>query len=201
MNVRLLHRDRDLDLEAAPPAHHDDLVNDLGLDRLFAAMAADDAFLDDVARRVLLSWLRKPEEIAYRQEVLRDCVAHPGIVRELYAVAVEAVAAERGGHRGLLRDSPESTVARSREVLVLFLDRLRRLRAIADGHGAGFASEGFTRLFGMLAAELDDRYLAGATALLRELELDRGALFSARLGAGNRGVDLVLRRPHPQRWW
>jgi len=59
------------------------------------------------------------EGVQYRQHVLADCIAQSGVVRDLYDVAVEAIAAERRAFRFLLRDSPDTILSRSRQVMGL----------------------------------------------------------------------------------
>jgi MutS domain V len=163
-------------------------------------MAGGDKFLLDVARLGLHSALTSPAEIIYRQHVLADCIARPGVVRDLYDVAVAAITGERHLFGWTLRDSPESILHRARQVMQLYLDMFRRLRGIADANAASFGSEGFTRFFAMLTEELADGYLAEIEAQLGELAFRRGTLISARLGPGAKGTGYVLRRP-PEHGW
>ena len=90
-----MYRDRDFDLQAGLPPHEAALTQDLELDTLFAAMAAGDKFLLEVAQKAVLTSLDEPEAILYRQHVLADCLDRPAIVREMYAIAVEAFECER----------------------------------------------------------------------------------------------------------
>ena len=57
MKVLLMHRDRDFDLKQALPWNEQALTQDLELNTLLHAMAGDDEFLFDVARKALLSGL------------------------------------------------------------------------------------------------------------------------------------------------
>ena len=50
-------------------------------------MAAGDKFLAEVSVDVLLTCLRDPEAIRYRQRVLADCLAQPDVIRQMYEVA------------------------------------------------------------------------------------------------------------------
>lgn len=201
MKVHLLHPDGDLDLKSDLPDHADDLARDLDLATLWDAMAAGDAYLRTIAVRGLLLAPADPATIAYRQAVLADCLNHPPLVRELYALAVEAATGERGFLFGLWRDSPDAVMSRSVRLLDFLAGILRRLREIADVHAASFTSEGFTRFWAMIGKELDDAYLKTVDDHLDELKFRRGTLLSARLGPGNRGRDYVLRRPNqPKRW-
>jgi len=201
MKVCLLYQDHELDLGQPLPAQTADLERDLALDVLFDAMAGGDTFLRDVARKTVLQSLVEPEAIVYRQQVLRDCLAQPGVVREMYAIAVEAITQERKVFLSFLR-SPEIVLGRAIEVIAIFVDLLMRLRKVADTHAVSFSSEGFRRLFAMLQTELDDAYLQRVRDALKALRFRRGVLISARLGAGCKGTAYVLRRPEKgQRGW
>jgi hypothetical protein len=199
MKVFLMHADRDFDLHRELPANEDALTRDLELDTLFSAMAAGDPFLFALAKRAVLCSLDDPQAIVYRQQVLADCLNQPELVRELYALAAEAIRAEKKVWRSTY-GSPSTILHRSVEVMGLFVGFLKRLRAFADAHAAKFTSPGFTRLFGMLTTELDADYFQIIDAHLKELRFRRGVLISARLGKGNKGVDYVLRKPEEQGW-
>jgi DNA mismatch repair ATPase MutS len=192
----LLYRDRDLDLERPPPANAEALKQDLELTTLFDAMARDDEYLRELAEKVFFSSLTDPEAIGYRLAVLGDCLEHPEVVRELYALAVEALDSKRKAQHFWFHDSPDSLLRKSLRILELLAEALKRLREVADEQVPEFRSDGFTRLFAMLQRDLDDEYLRTVDYHRRELEFRRGALISAELGRGNRGTNFVLRKPH-----
>lgn len=200
MKAFLMHRDRDFDLLVEPSPDHDTLTQDLELSRLFAAMALGDTFLFEVARKAVLSSLEDVDAIRYRQEILRDCLEQPAIVREMYDLAVEAVRAEKKVW-GFFSQSPDMILHRSIKVLEMFIRLLTSLRQTAVERGGGFRSEGFSNLFSMLARELDDGYVRALEDHLRELRFGRGVLVSAGLGRGNKGSGYVLRRPRRRGWW
>ena len=199
MRPLLLLPERDLDLDALP-VPDEALVADLGLERLYATMTAGDWFLDSVVRRVVPSPLGSVEEIRYRQASVADAIANPDVVRELYAVAVGAIDAERQVWGGTMRN-PELVLDRSAEVIGLFLDAFRSLRRIQAEHADRFTSPGFLGFFERIASQLDDAWLAEADDHVRRLRV-RTLHVSARLGTGNRGTGYVLhRRPNPIRGW
>jgi len=191
----LMHRDRDFDLEGDLPPNEAALTQDLELDTLLGAMAVGDKFLLKVAKKAVLASLDEPEAILYRQHILADCLERAAIVREMYAIAVEAIEGEKKVWGAIYVRYPEALLRRSVEVLQLFVGLLRRLRRIADEHSARFRSEGFTTLFGMIAKELDDEYLSVVEDHLRRLAFRDGVLMSAGLGKGNHGTQYVLRKP------
>jgi len=201
VKVFLMYPDRDFDPGAALPDNEPDLAADLELDTLLSAMADGDQYLYAIARQGIHAGLASPAEITYRQHVLADCVANPEVARELYDVAVEAIEAERQVFGFLFRDSPDTILQRSRQVMELQMKSLRRLADIAGQHAAAFRSEGFTRFFAMVAGELNDAYFAEIEAHLDELAFRRGTLISARLGKGSKGTGYVLRRHLPERGW
>jgi DNA mismatch repair ATPase MutS len=196
MKANLLYRDLDLDLERSLPANVEALKQDLELTTFFDAMARGDAYLRELVETVFLSSLTDPEAIGYRLAVLGDCLEHPQVARELYALAVEALDSKRKAQHFWFRDSPDSLLWKSLRILELLAEALKRLREVADEQAPEFRSEGFTRLFAMLQRDLDDDYLRTVDHHRRELEFRRGALISAELGRGNRGTSYVLRKPH-----
>jgi len=173
MKVFLMHRERDFDWQRKLPANEQALTQDLGLNLLFEAMALGDRFLSDVAKTVVLSSLKDPEEIVYRQQVLGDCLKQPAIVRAIYEIAVEAIEAEKKVWLGLFSQSPDAILHRSLEVLQLLMGALKKLRHIADEHTGRFESEGFAVFFTMLAKELDDKYFLEIEDHLRQLRFRR----------------------------
>ena len=199
MKVFLMYRDQDFDLAQQLPPNAAALTQDLELHTLFNAMALGDTFLFDVAKTALLASLNDPGAIVYRQHVLADCLDQPAIVRQIYDLAVEALQAERKVW-GFWAKSPDSILAHSVQVVELLVDFLKQLRKIAEEDAGKFGSEGFTRLFAMLAHELDDDYFQTIAGHLRELKFRRGVLITARLGTGNKGTSYVLLRPRALRW-
>jgi DNA mismatch repair ATPase MutS len=195
-----MHADQDLNLERELPPGADDLTKDLELGTLLRAMAAGDQFLFDMALKAVLASLTDPEAIVYRQHVLADCLAQPSVVRQIYDIAVEAVAREKREFFSLLRDSPDTILHRSVRVLEMFVSLLKKLRTIADDHAGDFRSEGFTRFFTMLSKELGDEYFSEVEGHLRELKFRRGVLISAGVGTGSKGIHYVLRRLREQSW-
>jgi hypothetical protein len=199
MKAFLMHPNEDVNLQRELPPHQAALTCDLELETLFTAMAGGDQFLYEVARRAVLSSVKAPETIVYRQQVLTDCLQQPAAVRELYGIAVEALQRERKIW-GVFMNSPDTILHHSIQVLELFVGILRRLRTFADSQAESFRSEGFRRFFAMLANELDDEYSLTVEAHLQELKFRRGVLISAELGKGNKGIRYVLRRAPELSW-
>ena len=114
-------------------------------------MAAGDEFLFETAKRVVLSSLRDPEAIVYRQQVLADCLEHPddGPASSTSSRSRRSRASARSAACGAARPAehdPSPVGAGARAA------RRRPQAPAADRRRAGesFRSEGFTRFFAML---------------------------------------------------
>jgi len=194
MKALPMHRDRDFDLQQELPSNERALMQDLELDTLLRAMARDDAFLFDVARKALLGGLRNDADtILYRQEVLKDCLKNPAVVRGLYELAVEAIEGKKKHWFGVFSRYPGSILHGSIELLQMFMGMLGKLRTVAGQHAGRFRSQGFNVLFAMLEKELSDKYFDSIRNHLTELKFRKGVLVSAGLGEGNEGSDYALR--------
>lgn len=229
MKAHLLYRDRDFDwkwaLQAADeregartgrrysrypdfdprrglPWNAEALTTDLSLTTLFTAMADGDDCIFEVVRKVILESVSGDlETIRYRQDILRDCLAQSAVVRELYTVAVEAVAKQRGHYlSSILSRFPDAVLRDAVETMAIFLEFLKKLRKIADLHAHRFVSEGWTAFFAMLKRDLDDEYFAIVQDHLEALKFRHGELLSARLGKANKGTSYVLHHVPARKW-
>ena len=195
MRARLMFADRDFRTDRVPRVGEDELIADLELETLWAAMAQGDPVIRDASRAAILDGLTDPDQIRYRQQILADCLAKPDLIRELYSLATQAVADEKQVFRGFFNTHGEGRIRRSIKVLELFDERLKRLRAIADSESTEVRSEGFTRFLGMIRHELDEDYFRQVENHLRRLSFRGGVLATARLGKHGQGIDYVLHEP------
>jgi len=196
MKAFLMFRDRDFDLQQPLPWNSDALTQDLELNVLLSAMADEDRFLFNVAKTALLCGTTDLTTIAHRQGVLRDCLEHSSAVRAMYNQVIDAIQRRKRYLWGYTRTlSPGITLYGARETLILAVEDLKKLRAVADSQIDRFHSEGFKALFVTLQRELSDVYLASVEDHLARLKFRKGALISAELGQGNKGTNYVLRKP------
>ena len=189
------------ELEQLLPWNYVALCQDLELKVLLNTMARDNGFLLEAAMVGLLKGVTDPGVIAYRQEVMRDCLKFAAVVRQIYEIAIQALKGQRERHWSIMSRYPEGTLHQAVDVLGVFVASLKRLRAVADQNIDSFKSRGFSRLFAMLQAELSDDYFALIDQHLKRLKFNSGILVSAQLGRGNKGTNYVLRRPHHKRGW
>jgi hypothetical protein len=197
MKVLLMHPSEDFKVGTELPPESDALVDDLGLDTMFEAMAGGDKFVLAVAKAAVLAPRVRRDEIVYRQQALNDCLTHPGFVQQVYSIATEAL----DGHKKLtfwgLTNSPETLRYYSVQALEILLAHLGRLRHLADENGQDMASPAFAQLCSMLSSELDDSYLKALEGHLNELTLARGLVMSAQLGRANKGTGYMLHKTPP----
>jgi len=192
MKVFLMFRNQDFLLKEGVPTNAQELIQDLSLDTLFRTMAGGDNFLLEVAKSAVLASIKDRDAILYRQEILTDCLEFPEIVREIYALSVDAIERENKIWGWFSLSSPDSLLHRSIESLRLFLSSLERLRKLTDEHRSKFRSEGFMRFFDMIVQELDDAYLQAVKSHLERLEFPNGILMSVDLGPDFRGNNYIL---------
>jgi len=204
IQVLLLYPNRNVDLSRPLPLNMEDVTRDLALNTLFKTMAQGDAFLLEAARQVVLSSLDDIGTIAYRQEILSDCLKHPAMIRQIYHIPMEYLERKRRQWLWISphHSSPNSILSGARRLLGASLDLLRSLRRIADQCVEEFQSPGFRRFFAMIQRELDDAYLALVEQHIRVLRFPQGMLLSMQLGKGNEGTRYVLRKANDsdQRW-
>ncbi len=202
MKAHLMFQNTDFDLDQSLPANEADLVHDLDLNTILAAMGNGDDFLLRVSRTALLTGLNNPDAIIYRQQVLADCLANQETVRQMYALVVKAVADVQRHFWFTSRNSPSGMIYQSPQVIEMFVGFLKQLYAIADEQSVNFTSPGWTTLFNVLESELDAEYFSVVEEQLQQLKFKEGTLISAQLGPANNGVSYVLRDPrHTRQTW
>ena len=194
MKVFLMYEDHDFDNGRKITPHEQVLTQDLELNTLFDAMANGNEFVMEVVRRAVFSSLKNPEEILYRQSILKDCIKNPDVVRALYDIANEAIKRKGEHWWGISSRYLSSVLSSSVSLLKMLMGMLKKLRRVVDEHIGQFESKGFVRLFTMLQEELDDAYFSTVETHLNELEFRDGVLISSELGEYNQGIHYVLRR-------
>ena len=158
MKAYLLFRDRDFNPKAPLPANSAELIHDLELTTLLNTMALGDKFLFDVSKAAILLSLDEIDTILYRQEVMKDCLNNPEVIRELYQIPLEAIERKHQGWLGIFTHTPSGVLSSAVEMMSMFVILLKKLKTIADKNAASFRSEGFNRFFSMIQEELDDEY-------------------------------------------
>ncbi len=172
----------------------DALKADLELNIILDNVSKGDKFIRTAWMNALFAPLQDLKLVDYRHEVLADAVAHPDVVRALYALCLEAEKKRKSTSHWMTNYYISSTYSGAIQYLINFTETLQKLRQLADANISSFRSAGFTDLFSVLRDELPDSYLEKVRSQLTELSNQDGYLVSARLGGHLQGVDYVLHR-------
>ncbi len=198
MRVGLLYPDRDLDLNHPLPFGWEDLEHDLGLGTLLETMGEGDAYLVEVARKVLAQGLHTGiPDILHRQEAVREALEQPGLAEGLYRLADETLRAKRREGYGLYRrDRPDLYGAiKGMEALLKGLRELLDLLARTP-----LAHAPFLDLRARLSAVLTPDFFREAKAHLEALRFPQGIWMAAGLGPEGRGEGYTLLPPEGRRF-
>jgi len=204
MKVFLLHKAHDFDIKRKMPVNEESLIPDLGLQTLFNTMSLGDELVAEVVKRAVLCGDNDLDTVLYRQNILKDCLKNPLVVREIYSLTLELVEKERKSWFFMSgRSSPSSILYNAIGVMEILVEILIKLRTMVDRHSGMFESEGFTVLFAKLKDELTDNYIAEMRNHVEKLKFGDGVMISAELGKGNEGINYVLREPinNKMSWW
>ncbi|HTS10824.1 MAG TPA: hypothetical protein VMH00_01780 [Candidatus Limnocylindrales bacterium] len=195
MKAFLMHRDEDFDVQQPSPWNVKELTQDLDLDVILHAMAGDDDFILEVARKALVCATNNDiETILYRHEALKDCLRNEPFVEEMYQLVVNAIETTRKHTWGITGHYPGSMVYGATGLLESLVAMLRELRNSATVHANRFRSEAFTTMFKMLERELSEEYLAAIADHLVISKFKKGVLMSSQLGEFNESTNFVLRK-------
>jgi len=198
MKVFLMHKDKEFNLQQQLPVNEQELTRDLELNTLLNAIALNDEFLFETAKIALFCGLDDPETIRYRQDILKDCLKNPSVVREIYQIPIESFENKRKHWLGIFSQYSSGVLDGAVLMMQMFVGLLKKLKKIADEQSRNFESEGFKAFFTMIERELDDDFFSDVENHLKELKFKNGVLISAELGRGNEGTNYVLRQPHPK---
>jgi len=195
MKVRLLYRQQDFINDHELPWQSKQLVQDLELPTLFTAMAGKDDYIYDLVKSVILKSLKSDtDSIIYRQNILKDCLRNPDIVKSIYQISVQALEDKKGHYYGIFNKYPKSKMSDSVDILLYFEAKLDELSNLCSTYSTRFSAEGFKAFFSMINNELSPAYLSQVKMLLKELKSRNSLLFSAELGKGNAGVNYTFRK-------
>jgi hypothetical protein len=194
-----MYPDRGFDARSPSPEELVENFQDLELEVLLEVAARRDRYLFNVMSAAFAgAWANDVATIRYRQDILKDCLATPSIVRRLYAIVSEPFSRERSWNFNLYKQSASAMVASGVRTLQSCLDVLGRVRDTCSANRNRFSSKGFDQLLDTLERDLDDDYLEAARYDLGNLTFRKGLLLSAQVGDGGKGVATMLRKPQPR---
>ena len=203
MKVCLLYEDHERGYEKY---YYDteSIIQDLGLDSLFLAaskeviyeddavkkLADEDTFIRETLHKAMMVPLITAEEITFRQDVIRDCLKNPDLIRWLYSISTAVKGTRDDQSSGLDRSRQGSPI----QSLVNEIKRLRKymdaLAAIRDTmmRQSELASKGMS----MFRGELLTSFSLEREANIRKL-LDDVTFFTDRISVKDEYRDKLVR--------
>lgn len=194
MKVHLMYRNRYFNMNDPITQDQKTLTRDLGIEGILDVMANQDEFIFDVCNHAFFLNLKDRSAILYRQEVLKDCIKNPEIIRTMYDLVSEAMVEKKKQYWNFSSSFRSSRLSGSVDLLQLFMTYFLCLKDVAENEDRKFESEGFKTFLMMLRENLDDAFIASLKKNLKELQFKDGVLLSAQIGKKLYGHGYMLRR-------
>lgn len=204
MKVNLMYENKDFVFDENEDLSCN-LIKDLEFERVLDCMAGGDKYVKAVCEKAFLTPLQSPEEIVFRQDILKDCLAYPEEMRKLYGLS-DLLKEKRRKVWGILSSAYSSaTFSSAVEVLKIYMDGLMEIKSMANESLSKFQSKGFLNFVSCIQRELTEDYLKEVSKLLKELKDEKEILISAKFGEDLQGTSYVYRRKSDSashiRWW
>ena len=185
MNVYLLYKDREW---AGIKKYYDakSIVQDLGLKTLYTNAGKDvvfengsvknikdqDAFIYDTMSKVMVAPLVSKEEIVYRQEIIKDCLANEDFIKQLYTEAGRIISewdklGRKSGYTG--RQDLAAWAEKQIHITELFAGGLKEIKGLLKKYHSFFESEGLKDLAKRICIEFDDEYEKNIEKLIKDV--------------------------------
>ena len=185
MNVYLLYKDREW---AGIKKYYDakSIVQDLGLKTLYTNAGKDvvfengsvknikdqDAFIYDTMSKVMVAPLVTKDEIVFRQEIIKDCLANEDFIKQLYAESSRIMSewdklGRKSGYTG--RQDLAAWAEKQIHLTELFAGGLKEIKALLKKYHTFFESEGLKALAERMCIEFDDEYEKNIEKLISDV--------------------------------
>ena len=185
MNVFLLFADREW-TTARPYFDWMSISKDLGLNAVFKAAGMDsifrgnravysekeDPYLGSTVKKVMRTPLQNAEEIAYRQEIVKDCFRKQAFVADLYQLSGKLLEDwDKLGRKNSTagESDTKAKLVTDLKVLKLLYDGISEVYSLFLQNYEGLNSRGFLNLYERLQAELTEDMVANMDILLKSL--------------------------------
>jgi len=182
--------------------NEDTLIQDLNLHFLFTEMAQDNSTLYDIVKSVVLNSLSNPDIILYRQEIVKDGIKNPEAIRDLFAIAADAMR-EAAYYKEFTQPNYARVVPVSVRVLKavglleILVDKLEKLKNLTEAFRKSFDSTGLISFCNRINEYLPNAFFQKAKMHIRDLKyLCEGGklILGVRIGKGLKGTGYVLRK-------
>lgn len=162
MNAYLLYPSSSIEGKQAWYSRRD-IIKDLNLDIIFRTMSGGDPFVAENVQKVMMIPLQSPEEILYRQDIIKDLCEQPDLMEQLYKYAENQNKSLQLYKEEIENSRTRSTYKTGETIQTIrFLQKavasLISLRNLLAGRCTGYQSKGLRALRQRLQEESFERY-------------------------------------------
>lgn len=204
MKPHLLFQTKDFNNQQNLPPNANVLKKDLELQILFDVMADNDELLAEVIPKVILNATENnAETIIYRQAILKDCINHYTIIKDIYTLASTAIESRKKSWFGVFTSRPTSVLSASVGMMKIYINYLQQLNSIANENINLFQSQGFRQFMNTLQTELNTEYINQIKENIYQLSFQNGIYTTAQLTIANKGFNYQLQKNIEKKlkWW
>ena len=195
MKVGLLYSSKDFKWKDTENKIFDDRFNDLEMGHILNAMSDGNDEIFNVCRQVMDESLQSESEIIYRQEILKDCINRPEVIRKIYKVCMDTVSKRNNSWYGLSMTHSSTIFSNAIELLKIYMEALVDIRKIVEKEN--FTSEGMRRFSALICRELSEDYLRELRSLKEDIDDRDTILISSGFGDFLQGVSYAeCRKEH-----
>jgi len=193
MKVHLLFKDQDFNDQLSLTDAQKDLAIDVGIIPLIKRLAQKDQFIEKVFEIALCNPLTLVEEIEYRQDILKDCIANEDLIRSLYALTSDVLLRRRKVWWGIGDDAPNTVLNSSIMLINLFSETAIRIRNRIISSQAQFSSKGMENLNDVFVNQLEMTVMEELNQLMSDLRFSDGILLSGSINDNRIIKNVILR--------
>ena len=162
MNAYLLYPSSSIEGKQAWYSRRD-IIKDLNLDIIFRTMSGGDPFVAENVQKVMMIPLQSPEEILYRQDIIKDLCEQPDLMEQLYEYAENQNKSLQLYKEEIENSRTRSTYKTGETIQTIrFLQKavasLISLRNLLAGRCTSYQSKGLRALRQRLQEESFERY-------------------------------------------
>ena len=195
MKVGLLYSSKDFKWKDVENKIYEDRFNDLEMSHILDVMSCGDKEIFNVCRQVIDESLQTKSEILYRQDILKDCIKNPEVIRNIYKVCVDTVSKRNNAWYGLSMTHSSTIFSNAIELLKIYMEALVEIRKILENEK--FSSDGMVRFADLICSELSEDYLKELKSLKDDIDDRDATLICARFGDFLQGVSYTeCRKEH-----
>lgn len=139
---------------------------------LMQSVFEDDIFLEKTMEKIMMEPLETKQDIKFRQEIIKDCIANGAFIQELYKFAFDTMEDwKRLGRRVANSNNRDTGANLVSEIYVLrlFVERLSQLKTLVEKEEFEFHSEGLRKFVNRLQMDFSEPLETNLSKLLDDI--------------------------------